>query len=786
MSKKTICMVMSAMLTFSIVIPTSIAKADTPTPKNPVTQPSNIIAFPGAEGGGRYTSGGRGYDVYEVTTLDDYSPTKGEKPIKGSFRDAVSAGNRNVVFRVSGTIHLKETLKLKVNNVTIAGQTAPGDGVCLADYFVDCSGCQNVIIRYLRFRPGSAHIELEPDGFGGRDMNYMMVDHISTSWSTDETLSLYRSNNLTVQWSMAYESLTLSGHIKGRHGYGGIWGGNNSTWTHNIIAHNTSRHPRIGGGQPGDNKLPAYLDVKNNVLYDWGFNSMYGGDTSHVNVMNNYYKHGPGTRYEVKTRIAQPGVNGKPSEWYFNGNYMEGAPDVTANNLLGLQDYSDCDATIQNTPINTGNSDTSSMVSAKDAYSDVLAKAGAAFPRRDAADARIVADIKNGTGRFINREYEAGGFPELKQSEAPIDSDHDGMPDEWEKSHELNPNDSSDGKKAQDGTVGDKDKYTNLELYLNSIVDENYKPDNPEIYISTPEKNSIQKAGEDIKIVAKASDKDGIDKVEFFNGSKKIGESTKAPYSFTWSNALEGTYFITARAIDKKGNSTQSTSMPIYVNGKNVSRTWNSKDIGKVKIEGNGSFDENGQLVVKGAGKITGKEDSFHYVYQKINGDAALITKLDSVELLDNNAISGLMIRETLDESSKAALISTSIVKADRDEDKDGGADDTYYGTYFSSRMKKGDTIKTLDFNDYPDVKPGLPALVDTKLPIWLKIERAGNDIIASTSYDGTTWKVLGKQTFDMGSNAYIGFAVDATQTPTDLTYYNTAKFSNISLTKSK
>jgi hypothetical protein len=786
MNKKTICIVISALITFSLVIPVDRVKADTPTPKDPIEQPSKIIAFPGAEGGGKFTSGGRGYDVYEVTTLEDYSPTNGEKIIKGSFRDAVSQGNRNIVFRVSGTIHLKERVKLKVNNVTIAGQTAPGDGVCLADYLVDCSGCQNVIIRYLRFRPGSAHIDLEPDGFGGRDMNYMMVDHISTSWSTDETLSLYRCNNLTVQWSMAYESLTLSGHIKGRHGYGGVWGGNNSTWTHNIIAHHTSREPRIGGGQPGDNKLPAYLDVKNNVLYDWGFNSMYGGDTSHVNVMNNYYKPGPGTKSEVNTRIAQPGVKGKPSEWYFNGNYMDGAPEVSANNSLGLQDYNDCDATIQNSPINTGNTDTTTMQSATVAYSDVLARAGDSFPRRDAADARIVADIKNGTGRFINREYEVGGYPELKMCAAPVDTDHDGMPDEWEKAHGLDSNDPSDGKKASDGTIGDSNKYTNLELFLNSIVDENYVPDNPEVHISTPEMNSIQKAGGDVKIVAKASDKDGIDKIEFFNGSQKIGESNKSPYSYTWSNVPDGTYFITALATDKKGNSTQTTSSPIYVNGKNVSGTWNSKDIGEVAIEGNGCFDENGQLTAKGAGKITGNKDSFHYVYQKINGNGALIAKLNSVALLDNNAISGLMIRETLDEGSKAALISTSIVKADRDENKDGGKDDTYYGTYFSSRMNKGDTIKTLNFNDYPDIKPGLPSLVDSKLPIWLKIERSGEDIVASTSYDGTAWNQLAKQTFNMGSTAYIGFAVDATQTSSNLMYYNTAKFSDISLTMSK
>ncbi len=199
---------------------------------------NKVLAFPGAEGGGMYTSGGRGYDVYEVTTLEDYGAS--ETPIKGSLRDAVSQGNRTIVFRVSGTIHLKQQLKIEQKNLTIAGQTAPGDGITVADFGTDISGSENIIIRYMRFRPGSANLETEPDAFGGRDVKNAMIDHISTSWSVDETLSFYRNENTTLQWSIISESLYISGHAKGRHGYGGIWGGENATFANNLIASHTA------------------------------------------------------------------------------------------------------------------------------------------------------------------------------------------------------------------------------------------------------------------------------------------------------------------------------------------------------------------------------------------------------------------------------------------------------------------------------------------------------------------------------------------------------------------
>ena len=261
-----------------------------------------VSAFPGAEGAGMFTTGARGEDIYEVTTLEDSS--KGKPFIKGSFRDAVSGDNRNIIFKVSGNIRLKYVLKVTGSNLTISGQTAPGDGICIADHNTWIYG-SNIILRYLRFRPGKTFIADEPDSITitCEKCRNIIIDHISTSWSTDESLSMYHANGLTVQWCLISESLTMSGHDKGRHGYGGIWGGQNATFHHNLLATHTSRLPRI---EVGGNKIHANIDLRNNVIYNWEFNSTYGGDVSSTNMVKNYYKPGPGTKEEVRRRILDP------------------------------------------------------------------------------------------------------------------------------------------------------------------------------------------------------------------------------------------------------------------------------------------------------------------------------------------------------------------------------------------------------------------------------------------------------------------------------------------------
>ena len=261
-------------------------------------------SFPGAEGYGRYTTGGRGGKVYHVTTLED-----NDQP--GSFRYAVNqSGPRTIVFDVSGTIFLKSDLPLRNGNVTIAGQTAPGDGICIADRPFSINA-NNVIIRFMRFRVGNRFVNAGgddgADGLGALDRSDIIVDHCSVSWSIDECLSFSGTKNTTVQWCIVSQSLKNAGHSKGAHGYGGNWGGSGSSYHHNLIAHHDSRTPRLGPRPT--TQLDERMDMRNNVIYNFGGNGCYGGEGMNVNMVNNYYKPGAATKSgKYQTRIAGLGA----------------------------------------------------------------------------------------------------------------------------------------------------------------------------------------------------------------------------------------------------------------------------------------------------------------------------------------------------------------------------------------------------------------------------------------------------------------------------------------------
>jgi hypothetical protein len=457
---------------------------------------AEIPAFPGAEGGGEYSFGGRGGKVYVVTSLEDSGP--------GTFREACeAAGPRMVVFNVAGIIHLKTRVRIAAPYITIAGQTAPGDGVCIAGGTVAID-THDVVIRYMRFRRGEMDVGDRDDSLGGNPIGNIMIDHCSCSWGFDENVSMYRhmyqppdggkelklpTCNITIQYTISSEALDTFNHA-----FGGTWGGTNDTFHHNLFACNTGRNCSIGMG--GD------FNYINNVLFNWRHRTVDGGDdTTRANVIGNYYKPGPKTPAgaPISYRIIKGETNrGKNVEkhygqFYVTGNIVDGNERVTADNWAGGVQIADADggsedaeptsqpaavmpaaATLPPELARTMRADKPfpmaklTIQPATEAYENVLANVGATLPRRDAVDARIIDEVRTGKVTYTQGQgiitdiKQVGGYPQY-QGTPRKDSDNDGIPDAWEKKNGLNPNDPADASKDSG------DGYTNIERYINSI-----------------------------------------------------------------------------------------------------------------------------------------------------------------------------------------------------------------------------------------------------------------------------------------------------------------------------
>jgi hypothetical protein len=424
---------------------------------HPVTAQQKTLAFPGADGFGKYTSGGRGGKVYTVTTLQDDGP--------GSFREAVKAKEKRIiVFAVSGNIELKSPITIHQGDLTIAGQSAPGDGICIQNQSVSIQA-NNVIIRFLRFRLGDLAGQ-ETDALGGtKYSDNVIIDHCSVSWATDECASFYRNRNFSLQWCIISESLNKSVHTKGEHGYGGIWGGMGASFHHNILAHHTSRLPRFSGSSTTPNPPDELVDFRNNVIYNWAGNNTYGGERGKYNVVNNYYKAGPATRPKSNWMLNPSAPFGK---FYVHGNIYYGNEAVSADNWKGGIKAGDLDSVRATSPFDV---ETIKEQSAQAAFDEVVKYAGASV-KRDAVDKRIVHEICTGTATsgqggngIIDSQRDVGGWPVLQSAPAPKDADADGLPDAWEKKHHLNATDPSDASKKPTDS-----EYTYIERYLNDLV----------------------------------------------------------------------------------------------------------------------------------------------------------------------------------------------------------------------------------------------------------------------------------------------------------------------------
>lgn len=416
---------------------------------------SQNLAFPTAEGFGKYASGGRGGLVYVVTNLND----DGEGSLrKGILKD----GPRIIVFAVSGTIELKRKLDINKGSLSILGQTAPGDGITIKGYPVTIKA-DNVIVRYLRFRMGDIH-EIEGDALGCRDTDNVIIDHCSISWGTDENASFYNNTNFTFQWSIVSEALNRSVHHKGAHGYGGIWGGVKASFHHNLLAHNNSRNPRFSGSKTTKNAENEFVDFRNNVIYNWGENSIYGGEKGQYNIVNNYFKSGPATTSSKLDRIVSPSL--PYGQFYVHGNYVYGSDTISQNNWNGgVQCENPIQAKLEE-PVSIVNNVTTNT--AQKAMELVLKQAGASL-HKDAVDLRINKNVINGNASYdngiIDSQNNVGAWPSFPYQKGPKDSDGDGIPDDWELQNGLN-------HSLKDSHLSSLDsKYSNIEVYANSLID---------------------------------------------------------------------------------------------------------------------------------------------------------------------------------------------------------------------------------------------------------------------------------------------------------------------------
>lgn len=801
-----------------------------------VNEPYRVKAFPTVEGGGTYSYGGRGSvefpgDVYIVTNLTDSV----SDPQPGSLRyglsrldreDKDSTYPRTIIFGVGGTIHIDPTVgkgarRFNIpSNTTIAGQTAPGDGITIAGGSAKFDG-ENIIVRYMHFRLGDGY---DQDAATASGKN-IVIDHCSFAMGVDECFTAKELLNSSIQYNIIAQALNmpykdganstdaeLSG-VEGesKHGMGAIWNGYETSFTHNLIASNGNRNPRFEGAfEYNSQTYTNKLDYSNNVVYNWGYNSGYGGDRgeAQVNFVNNYYKPGPSTIEKVKSQFfdcdTSSEYNNVRSSYYISGNIMEGNDSVTNDNTLGFTDLGTYGyALAEAVELECGYE----AESAEAAYEAVLNSAGASYAR-DAQDARIINDVIYNTGYLINSEKELGGWDEAVYTHP--DLDNNGTADVFEgivtdvASEEYCGNIILDEASPFWG-------HSRLEKYLDEMFLNEYATgaikanvDNPVPVITSISaedgaldlnSNMSLIAGKEYKIefsvTNKAGEKVNYEAVEGYLNDEVVF-SGKDSISYTPEKL--GQYSLLIKVKNSDNNlSSFSRIYPIAVvpEFSNIDG-FTAQDIGDVGQAGVTSYDSaEGALYMQGTGRIgytattSGTaNDSFYYNYIKTSGDIELSAKIDDWSRIDTFQKAGVMIRSSLDENSEFYLSTLTYLKSEDYGTKDVNGNAMVRKNIASFYRLAGSNSVAPPNKDYRIKFLAVPQKRENEeqLDSWVKIQKVGQTVTTYASNDGETWYKLQELETTLGEEFYIGFAVEAAQDTCEAVRYNRVKFSNIEL----
>lgn len=782
-------------------------------------------AFPTVEGGGKYSQGGRGTadkpgDTYVVTNLTDSV----SNPQPGSFRygllrmdraDKDTLYPRTITFAVSGVINIdpaatKSQRRFNIgSNTTVAGQTAPGEGITIYGGAAKFNG-ENIICRYIRFRLGEGY---DSDAATATGEN-IVIDHCSFNWGVDECFTAKEMINSSIQYNIIANSLAfpdkngvnnndaeiVSGESEAKHGMGSILNGSDTSYTHNLWANHGTRNPRFEGGFTYNGVTYGNkLSFDNNVIYNWGHNSGYGGErgAGNTNIVGNYYKPGPNTLEKCNTRIFD--IDGSISKYYVNGNTMTSSAEVTADNTLGMYDGNS--AYYLNAPVELKNDYTPESADA--AFSNVMNSVGDSL-HRDAHDSRLIQDVINGTGRMLNDEFEMGGILKVNSTAvAPADSDGDGMPDEWEDAMGLNKNDPSDAGLIVNDESKSYNGYSNIEVYVNSLTGEwsefaapaartandtftnlkVYDENGTEVGNSSSANITLEQGKSYSVSYDKTGNGDGT--VHILLNDNIVGDSSFTPDTV-------GTYYLMVYSDGVTGGISDGikvTVVPAGSFGVNMDN-FTSIDIGAVGAAGKDSYDAaNGALYSEGAGHMgvlntSGDQnpDILHFNYTKVKGDFEFTAQVDNLAKLDYSQHSGLMVRGSLDPSSEFYMASLTYVKGeDYESMPDVAGQNKAKNVRSLYRLSDGDMVRFGNRLGVAQVRLG-----DEPNHGTAKLTREGNTIKISASVDGgNTWYELNSLTTNLPEECYVGFATDAAQDKMSLVKYNTTKFSNISLINS-